>query len=80
MSSKDAGGNSLPNFYVGEIRSPLSSYHSLSSITQIQMIRISEIDETLMAICAETQGCFEMDVESGEQNETCFYAMLIQLG
>ena len=23
-------------------------------------------DEILMSICAETQGCFEMDVESGE--------------
>ena len=36
------------------------------------MIQISEIDETLMSICAETQGCFEMDVESGESNESVY--------
>ena len=44
------------------------------------MIQINEIDEALMSICAETQGCFEMDDGSGEPNETCVYSRLIQLG
>ena len=38
------------------------------------------MDETLMSICAETQGFFEMDAESGEPMETWVYAKLIQLG
>ena len=41
------------------------------------MIRINEIDETLMSICAETQGRFELDAESGEPNANCVFAMLI---
>ena len=44
------------------------------------MIQISEIDETLMYICAETQGRFDMEAESGEPNGTFAYARLIQLG
>ena len=44
------------------------------------MIQISEIDETLMSICAETQGRFEMDAESGDPNGTFACARLIQLG
>ena len=36
------------------------------------MIQISEIDEMLMSICAETQWCFEMDVESGGPNEIVY--------
>ena len=44
------------------------------------MVRISEIDETLMSICAEAQGCFGIDVESGEPNANCVYTRLIQLG
>ena len=44
------------------------------------MIQINEIDETLLSICAETQGFFAMDAESGEPNANCVYAMLIQLG
>ena len=46
----------------------------------VKMIQSNEIDETLMSICAETKGWFEMDAESGEPNETCVYARLIQLG
>ena len=33
------------------------------------MSQINAIDETLMSICAETQGRFELDPESGEPNE-----------
>ena len=43
-------------------------------------MEILEMGETLMSICAETQGCFEMEAESGEPMETCVYAKLIQLG
>ena len=38
------------------------------------------MDATLMSICAETQGRFEMDAESSEPMETCVYAKLMQLG
>ena len=37
-------------------------------------------DETLMAICAEAPGCFEIDPESGEPMGNCVYSKLIQLG
>ena len=33
------------------------------------MSQINEIDETLMSLCAEPQGFFELDTESGEPNE-----------
>ena len=33
------------------------------------MSQINDIDETLMSICAETQGWFDLDTESGEPNE-----------
>ena len=33
-----------------------------------------------MSICAETQGCFEIDFEPGEPNANCVYARLIRLG
>ena len=33
------------------------------------MSQINEIDETLMSICAEKQGRFELDTESGGPNE-----------
>ena len=36
--------------------------------------------ETLMDICDEAPGCFEIDTESGEPMETCVYSKLIQLG
>ena len=39
-----------------------------------------ESDETLMAICAEAPGCFEIDPESGGPMENCVYSKLIQLG
>ena len=38
------------------------------------------MDATLMSICAETHGWFEMDAESGGPMETCVYEKLIQLG
>ena len=41
------------------------------------MSKINEIDETLMSICAETQGRFELGTESGEPNGNCVFAMLI---
>ena len=43
-------------------------------------IKINEIDETLMSICAETQGRFESDPESGEPLGNFVYARLIHLG
>ena len=33
-----------------------------------------------LSICADTQVCFELDPESGEPNENCVFAMLIQTG
>ena len=36
--------------------------------------------EVPMAICAEAQGCLEMDPESGKAHENCGYSKLIQLG
>ena len=42
-------------------------------------MEIQEMDGALMSICAETQGCFEMEAESGEPMGTCVYSMLIQL-
>ena len=44
------------------------------------MGRARESDETLMAICAEAPGCFEIDPESGEPMANCAYSKLIQLG
>ena len=44
------------------------------------MERIRESGETLMAICAEAQGCFEVDPESYGAMGNCFYSKLIQLG
>ena len=44
------------------------------------MEQIQGMVETLMSICAETPGCFEMAAESGEPMETWVYAKLIQLG
>ena len=44
------------------------------------MSRINEMDETLMSICAETQGRFEQDPESCEPNGTCVFARLILAG
>ena len=44
------------------------------------MGRARESDETLMAICAEAPGCFEIDPESGEPMANCVYSKLIQLG
>ena len=44
------------------------------------MEHIRESDETLMDICAEAPGCFEIDPESGEPLESCVYSELIQLG
>ena len=41
---------------------------------------IQESGETLMSICAEAPGCFEIDTESGEPMGTCVYSKLIQLG
>ena len=35
-------------------------------------------DEVPMAICAEAQGCFEMDLETGEPHGNCVYSELIQ--
>ena len=36
-------------------------------------------DGTLMDICAEEPGCFEIEPESGDPMETCVYSKLIQL-
>ena len=44
------------------------------------MSQINEIDETLMSICAETQGCFELDAESGEPDGNCVFPRLILAG
>ena len=44
------------------------------------MEQIQGMNATLMSICAETPGCFEMDAESGEPMETCVYPKFIQLG
>ena len=44
------------------------------------MSQVNEIDETLMSICAETQGRFALDVESGDPDANCGYARLIQVG
>ena len=44
------------------------------------MEHIQESDETLMAICAEASGCFEIDPESGDPIGNCVYSKLIQLG
>ena len=41
---------------------------------------VQESGETLMSICAEVPGCFEIDTESGGPMETCVYSELIQLG
>ena len=37
-------------------------------------------DETVMAIFVATQGCFEMDPESGEPDGNCVFARLSQTG
>ena len=44
------------------------------------MERNQEPEETLMAICAEAPGCFEIDPESGEPMGNSVYSKLIQLG
>ena len=44
------------------------------------MSQINEIDETLMSIWAETQGCFDLDTEAGEPNANCVAARLILAG
>ena len=44
------------------------------------MGQINESDETLMAICAEAQGCFELDPESIEPSGNCVFARLIREG
>ena len=44
------------------------------------MTQINEIYDTIMSICAETQGRFESDPESGEPLGNCVYARLIHLG
>ena len=37
-------------------------------------------DEVRMNICAETQGCFEMDPDTNEPQENCAYSKLILAG
>ena len=44
------------------------------------MERNQESEETLMAICAESQGRIEIYPESGEPVGNCDYSKLIQLG
>ena len=44
------------------------------------MDEIQRSGETLMSICDEAPGCFEIDTESGEPMEACVYSKLIQLG
>ena len=42
------------------------------------MNQINERDETPMSICAETQGRFELDPESGEPNANSFCSRLVR--
>ena len=44
------------------------------------MEHFQEPGETLMAICAESPGCFEIDPEFGEPMGNCVYSELLQLG
>ena len=44
------------------------------------MDKINDRDETLMSICVETQGRFELGPESGEPNENFVFAKLSQAG
>ena len=37
-------------------------------------------DDILLNICAETQGCVEMDLETNEPQENCVYSRLIAAG
>ena len=37
-------------------------------------------DDILLNICAETQGCVEMDLETNERQENCVYSRLIAAG
>ena len=37
-------------------------------------------DEALMNICAETQGCLEIDHDTSEPHENCVYSKLILAG
>ena len=37
-------------------------------------------DEVLMNICAETQGCLEIDPDASEPTENCAYSKLIAAG
>ena len=37
-------------------------------------------DEVLMNICAETQGCLEIDPDTSEPHENCVYSKLIASG
>ena len=57
---------------------PICLLNILSSKNYWGMNQINERDETLMSICAETKGCFELDPGSSEPNENCVFAMLIQ--
>ena len=41
---------------------------------------INEKGETLLSICVETQGCFEMDPESGGPSGNCVFERLSQAG
>ena len=41
---------------------------------------IKEKAVTLMSICFETPGCFELDLDSGEPRKTCVFARLSQDG
>ena len=44
------------------------------------MDEIQRSGETLMSICDEAPGCFEIDTESGEPMGTFVYSKIIQLG
>ena len=37
-------------------------------------------DEVLMNICAETQGCLEIDPDTSEPHENCVYSKLVAAG
>ena len=56
-----------PIFYVGKFAA-LWLLNILSSKKYWEMNRINERDETIMSICVETQGCFELAPESSEPN------------
>ena len=41
---------------------------------------VTKKDEVLMNICAETQGCLEIDPDTSDPTENCVYSKLIAAG